>query len=45
MKKSDMLSMVIDELKALAMKMKIVLPVRAKKAEIIDALLTKAAAA
>jgi uncharacterized protein len=44
MKKTDMLSMVIDELKALAKKMKIVLPVRAKKAEIIDVLLAKAAA-
>jgi hypothetical protein len=45
MKKTNLLSMVIDELKALAKKMKIVLPMRAKKAEIIDALLTNAAAA
>ena len=44
MKKADLTPMVIDELKALAKKMKIVLPVRAKKAEIIDALLTAAAA-
>ncbi|HUI44685.1 MAG TPA: DUF4912 domain-containing protein [Nitrospirota bacterium] len=40
MKKTDLLSMVIDELKALAKKMKIVLPMRAKKAEIIDAIMT-----
>lgn len=36
MKKTDLLAMVVDELKALAKKMKIVLPVRARKAEIID---------
>ncbi len=45
MKKSDLAAMVIDELKALAKKMKIVLPVRAKKAEIIDALMNSAGAA
>jgi uncharacterized protein len=44
MKKTDLLSMVIDELKALAKKMKIVLPTRAKKDEIIDALMTTAVA-
>ncbi len=44
MKKTDLLAMVIDELKALANKMKIVLPVRAKKAEIIDSLMTTASA-
>ena len=39
MKKSELLNMVVSELKALAKKMKIVVPVRAKKADIIDALL------
>ncbi len=39
MKKSELLSMVISELKALAKKMNIAVPVRAKKADIIDALL------
>jgi hypothetical protein len=44
MKKTDLIAMVVDELKALAKKKKIVLPVRAKKAEIIDALMISARA-
>jgi hypothetical protein len=39
MKKSELLGMVVNELKALAKKMKIAVPVGAKKADIIDALL------
>ncbi len=39
MKKSDLLGMIVSELKALAKKKKIAVPVRAKKADIIDALL------
>lgn len=42
MKKSEMLTMVVSELKALAKKLKVTLPVRAKKADIISALLTAA---
>ncbi len=39
MKKSELLEMVVNELKALAKKMKIAVPVGAKKADIINALL------
>jgi len=39
MKKSELLGMIVSELKALAKKKKIVVPVRAKKSDIIDALL------
>jgi hypothetical protein len=43
MKKTELLSMVVAELKALAKKMKVSLPIRAKKADIIEALLSSAA--
>ncbi len=42
MKKSELLTMVVSELKALAKKMKIVVPVRAKKTDIVDAILAAA---
>ncbi len=42
MKKAELLEMVVSELKALAKKMKIAVPVRAKKTDIIDALLAAA---
>jgi hypothetical protein len=45
MKKSELTAMIIDELKALAKKMKIKLPAGAKKAEIVDALMAADAAA
>ncbi len=45
MKKSELTAMIIDELKALAKKMKINLPAGAKKADIVDALMAADTAA
>lgn len=42
MKKSELLSMVVSELKALARKLKVTLPVEAKKTDIVNALLADA---
>ncbi len=44
MKKSELLTMVVSELKALAKKMKIKLPARAKKRDIVDAIMEAGAA-
>jgi len=43
MKKTELLSMVVDELKALANKMKVAVPARAKKIEIVEVLLSAVA--
>ncbi len=45
MKKTELTAMILDDLKALAKKMKIKLPAGAKKAEIVDALMASTAAA